>query len=572
MILSNADFNTYFNTAQICANNISVATRIRDIATHNGGNIQSLLDRLYRWINAAHLCGLDWYPAAGGTAPGIAFYRAGLRDLGAHAATKHSIRAYISLTGQTIHITYRDLAGNNIPVDLANFNAFDNYAAINHPQLGGALGQLMLAPLARQGQGGPYWPTNYNVPLALSCNGQGPQNGNGDAVNPQPNADGGEQGNNAGVGGGGGVTHPLNFILYGPPGTGKTFATVGLALNFCGSAAAGVSDYATECLKQEYAPPPDLTNWKTWLTAFETLRSQGRIEFTTFHQNYAYEDFVEGIRAQANNGQVNYAIEPGIFKRIAYRALYAWLTGQPCPVDAKGEDDARAQVDDWLGRQASSEIDTNVPPSYVLIIDEINRGNIARILGELITLLEDSKRARRQGEIALGHQPLTVTLPYTRKPFIVPPNLYIIGTMNTADRSLIGLDVALRRRFNFVELPPRPEALPENVDGINLNEFLETLNQRIERHLDANHTIGHAFFVGVGDIIQVRNLMVQKVIPLLREYFHDRPEALRSVLQIETNKFFGLFAEKGRGFRFICVDHGALSNPGNYNSFITFKD
>ncbi len=185
----------------------------------------------------------------------------------------------------------------------------------------------------------------------------------------------------------------------------------------------------------------------------------------------------------------------------------------------------------------------------------------------MITLLEESKRARRQGDIALGHQPLKVTLPYTRMPFIVPPNLYIIGTMNTADRSLIGLDVALRRRFNFVELPPRPEALPLNAGGVNLRKFLATLNNRVETRLDADHLIGHAFFAGLTTINQVRDAMVQKVIPLLREYFYDRPEALRYVLSIDGDINFAKFKAHGRNIKFDGVENSNLNKSDNYETY-----
>jgi hypothetical protein len=373
---------------------------------------------------------------------------------------------------------------------------------------------------------------------------------------------------------------PTNLILYGPPGTGKTFATIGLALSCCDSDRKNVSEYASNCLAGTYAKPPDRDLWIEWLDDFESLRTEGRIEFTTFHQNYSYEDFVEGIRAKtASQGEkdkagegVTYTTEPGIFKKIAYRALYAWLRGdrQPCPIGKEDEEKARVDVLKWL-EDGTWDLASSRDPSdadalpYVLIIDEINRGNMARILGELITLLEDSKRARHQKE--LGHQPLKATLPYTREPFIVPPNLYIIGTMNTADRSLIGLDVALRRRFQFVELPPRPEALATTHDGVDLNVFLTALNKRIARQLDADHLIGHAFFVGVKSIDELKNVMIQKVIPLLREYFHDRPDDLEAVLDVQGEDKFRRFDRTGGNLRFTGADPDALKNPEVYQRF-----
>ena len=136
------------------------------------------------------------------------------------------------------------------------------------------------------------------------------------------------------------------------------------------------------------------------------------------------------------------------------------------------------------------DIDKQIKP-YVLIVDEINRGNISRIFGELITLIEDSKRQGAEEE-------LSVTLPYSKEEFSVPSNVYIIGTMNSSDRSLTGLDIALRRRFTFVEMPPKPELLNDiEVEGVNIGKLLEVINQRIEVLLDRDHCIGHANFMSL---------------------------------------------------------------------------
>jgi len=155
---------------------------------------------------------------------------------------------------------------------------------------------------------------------------------------------------------------------------------------------------------------------------------------------------------------------------------------------------------------------------YVLIIDEINRGNISRIFGELITLIEESKRAGAEEE-------LSVTLPYSKQEFTVPNNVYIIGTMNSSDRSLTGLDIALRRRFTFIEMPPRPKLLEGvYVDGIDIKQLLTVINQRIEALLDRDHCIGHANFMHLNEQSTLKNLsdiFTQKIIPQLQEYFFD---------------------------------------------------
>ena len=334
-----------------------------------------------------------------------------------------------------------------------------------------------------------------------------------------------------------------NMILYGPPGTGKTYITATYAVLICGW-------YTLDTLKN--------MNHSKIMEIYHELEQEGRIGFTTFHQSYGYEDFIEGIRpvldkektdAQNQSEEqkseksrnLEYTMEAGVFKAFCEKA-----------------------------KEESEK-------PYVFIIDEINRGNISRIFGELITLIEESKRKGEADE-------RSVILPYSGLPFSVPSNVYIIGTMNTADRSIALLDTALRRRFSFVEMMPDTEVLkdikievpkmPDAVDKkagnastagektgnaagnegkiiIDVQKLLEIINQRIEVLYDREHTIGHAYFCGLKEnatLDGLKNIFKKSVLPLLQEYFFDDYEKIAMVL--------GDNQKRNRNYKFIVEDNG----------------
>jgi 5-methylcytosine-specific restriction protein B len=221
-----------------------------------------------------------------------------------------------------------------------------------------------------------------------------------------------------------------------------------------------------------------------------------RYEFVTFHQSYGYEDFVEGIRPCQDEEtlEIVYRVEPGVFRRICQRA--------------KADPEYR----------------------YAIFVDEINRGNIAKILGELITLIELDKRAHYDDDGNLLHG-MELTLPYSGDSFGVPANLDIYATMNTADRSIALLDTALRRRFRFRELMPdssvikgsRGDGYIEDGEGsvINLRALLDAINKRMKFLLHRDQAIGHAYFIDVRTFADLKEVLLNQIIPLLQEYFYE---------------------------------------------------
>ncbi|UPT71566.1 MAG: AAA family ATPase [Flavobacterium sp. JAD_PAG50586_2] len=372
---------------------------------------------------------------------------------------------------------------------------------------------------------------------------------------------------------------PLNQILYGPPGTGKTYNTINKAISII---------EPSFNLKQERKLIKD---------KFDKLVKDGQVIFSTFHQSMSYEDFIEGIKPKTVQNKVQYEIEDGIFKKICQKAriqsgnletvlekfkvavseedgkapLTINGTGSSFDVIYRGTNYFYAQPHNSTKENAWYTVSINnirkafetdyygdlynptyireilnyllknyglvkgkneVNKNYVLIIDEINRGNVSQIFGELITLIEDDKRLGKD-------EALEVILPYSKERFGVPPNLYIVGTMNTADRSVEALDTALRRRFCFEEISPNPELIAKEgslkesngeIDGIDLPKVLETINNRIEVLSNRDHKIGHSYFMKVTNLAEVRDTFKKNIIPLLQEYFYNDYEKIGLVL------------------------------------------
>lgn len=379
------------------------------------------------------------------------------------------------------------------------------------------------------------------------------------------------------------------IILQGAPGTGKTYKTASIAVGMCNPSFTDFADH--QKVMEEY----------------EKLQNEGRIAFCTFHQSMDYEDFIEGLKPEVKGSAVEYNVESGIFKTICEKArsegnedigtcidkylqtikgyhnkkilptlsgkseFYVWWkegndtisTRSVSSKTDKGEQYSPSPLNiEKVKQQATGEgrennwphyaqaiindvkkiyhLDKNVSNEpYVLIIDEINRGNISKIFGELITLLEADKRSN-------GTHPISLTLPYSKEDFSVPSNLYIIGTMNTTDRSTGTIDYAVRRRFAFVTLEAKEEVIrnwciAQSVPSDVMNAALELFRQISEFIAEHNASdfeledlkVGHSYFMAK-DMNALRLKMRYEVVPLLKEYIKDG--ILRSLP--EDEKYF----------------------------------
>lgn len=262
-------------------------------------------------------------------------------------------------------------------------------------------------------------------------------------------------------------------------------------------------------------------------------RSYPLVEMVTFHPSYSYQDFVEGITVEMSPDKKNieYKVKDGIFKKICKRA------------------------------------EKNRDYNYVLIIDEINRGDISSIFGELFTLIEDKKRLGESEE-------LRINLPYSKdsrgnpEKLGVPKNLYILATMNTVDKSIALMDVALRRRFEFIECMPKYDLdeFKREVEGVNLSKLLKAINDRIAILKNEHYQIGHSYFLDIKNFKDIKEIFITKIIPLLQEYFYDDWQSICAVL----NQSYRDAKEKGGILELSNMDRNIFNNE--FEELIEFRN
>ena len=270
--------------------------------------------------------------------------------------------------------------------------------------------------------------------------------------------------------------HPINFIVYGAPGTGKTYSMVEYALAIIDNMT--LDDFRTAN-----------TDRKENVNRYKELVKAGQVVFTTFHQNYGYEEFIQGLRPDKNSSTMAFKTVDGVFKKIADIAIN----------DTEGK-------------------------NYIIIIDEINRANISKVFGELITLIEEDKRWGELNEASATLQ--------SGDQFAVPNNLYIVGTMNSADKSISLIDAALRRRFDFIEQKPDASLVTDSV----LKAMLENINTSLVDELDSTDLlVGHSYFMNKTEK-DLCNILNNNIIPLLYEYFYDNRKKVANILSEAIKK------------------------------------
>ena len=319
--------------------------------------------------------------------------------------------------------------------------------------------------------------------------------------------------------------YSFNSILFGPPGTGKTFSTKNKSISIIKNI-----KMEDKILTKEEKLKQDQD--------FENLYNEGRIKFITFHPSYSYEDFIEGLRPvidKNENGPVRFELKDGIFKQICLNALNEYVDENKLKSWKEFEENLsniNLKVTEKLKREKDEE-EFEVH-RYVLIIDEINRGDISKIFGELITLIEEDKRIGKSNK-------LIVQLPYSGDKFGIPPNLYIVGTMNTADRSLALLDIALRRRFDFIEMNPEFDGVENNPEAFGISIDIEKLKPSIEAvkkiniilgenpDIGKDKKIGHAYFCNIDDEKNINSIWKNKILPLIEEYYFFDKDNLRGI-------------------------------------------
>lgn len=406
------------------------------------------------------------------------------------------------------------------------------------------------------------------------------------------------------------ATLNLNTILYGPPGTGKTFNTIDKALQIVAPEVyeqfrndrAELTKRFRELLITDWANPKGQI---AFVTFHQNMSYEDFIEgikpVKPEASNTIHYDIIDGIFKrmcqEASRSKEHIVVIDGIQKPLTRELFeelyYTFSETLPPHTDATsplllqtkegypfelfrnsagsivvkagekrtGQSVAHSELQAVLfeekpptyksyesiiiskileGKSYKRSPVDNSTKSFVLVIDEINRGNVAQIFGELITLIEPSKRKG-------ADEALEAILPYSKKPFSVPKNLYIIGTMNTADRSVEALDTALRRRFSFEEMMPDPAQLSTTADGIDLPKLITAINDRLETLIDRDHTIGHAWLIGCKYAADVKKAFQDKIIPLLKEFFYNDYSKIGLVLGDAfvtkgTNKKANLFA------------------------------